>query len=67
MQRDLVLNATDLVRYQVGVEIDDGGSRFGDSGFRIRGIGGNRTAIVIDQVPVADQFSVEHFLIPVVA
>ncbi|MDX1525927.1 MAG: TonB-dependent receptor [Pseudidiomarina maritima] len=61
MQRDLVLNATDLVRYQVGVEIDDGGSRFGDSGFRIRGIGGNRTAIVIDQVPVADQFSVGAF------
>lgn len=58
LQRDLVLNAADMVRYQPGVELDDTTSRFGHSGFRIRGIGGNRTAVVIDQIPVADYFAV---------
>ncbi|WP_127346373.1 TonB-dependent receptor domain-containing protein [Pseudidiomarina mangrovi] len=61
MQRNMVFNASDLVRYQAGVEIDDSSSRFGDSGFRIRGIGGNRTTVVIDQVPVADRFAVGAF------
>lgn len=61
LQRDLVINAADLVRYQPGVELDDDSSRFGNSGFRIRGIGGNRTAVVIDQVPVADYFAVGSY------
>jgi len=58
LQRNVVLNASDMVRYQPGVELDDTTSRFGHSGFRIRGIGGNRTAVVIDQIPVADYFAV---------
>lgn len=58
LQRNIVLNAADMVRYQPGVELDDTTSRFGHSGFRIRGIGGNRTAVVIDQIPVADYFAV---------
>lgn len=61
MARDMVQNARDLVRYQPGVELDDSSSRFGHSGFRIRGIGGNRTTVVVDQVPVADRFSVGAF------
>ncbi|RWU08828.1 TonB-dependent receptor [Pseudidiomarina gelatinasegens] len=61
LQRNLVINAADLVRYQPGVDLDDDNSRFGNSGFRIRGIGGNRTAVVIDQVPVADHFSVGSY------
>lgn len=61
LARDLVLNANDLVRYEMGVELDDTSSRFGHSGFRIRGIGGNRTAIVVDQVAIADRFSVGSF------
>lgn len=61
MNRDLVIDPTDLVRYEPGVEIDHGGTRFGDGGFRIRGIGANRTAVVIDHIPVADRFSVGNF------
>lgn len=61
LARDLVLNANDLVRYEMGVELDDTSSRFGHSGFRIRGIGGNRTAIVVDQVAIADRFAVGSF------
>ena len=44
-----------------GVEIDNGSTRFGFSGFRIRGVGGNRTAVLIDGVPVPDRFAVGNF------
>ncbi|RUO63508.1 TonB-dependent receptor domain-containing protein [Pseudidiomarina insulisalsae] len=59
--RNMVLNAQDLVRYEMGVELDDASTRFGHSGFRIRGIGGNRTAVVVDQVAIADRFAVGSF------
>jgi hemoglobin/transferrin/lactoferrin receptor protein len=61
LSKNLVFNAADLVRYEMGVELDDSSSRFGNSGFRIRGIGGNRTAIVVDQVAIADRFAVGSF------
>ncbi|MGQ4277092.1 TonB-dependent receptor domain-containing protein [Pseudidiomarina sp. E22-M8] len=61
LARDLVFNASDLVRYEIGVELDDSSNRFGYSGFRIRGVGGNRTAIVVDQVAIADRFAVGSF------
>jgi outer membrane receptor protein involved in Fe transport len=53
IDRDMVVDLNDLVRYEPGVEVDSGGTRFGFGGFRIRGIGGNRTAVVIDNVPAA--------------
>jgi len=58
---ELALDIRDMVRYEPGVEVDGGGTRFGFSGFRIRGIGGNRTAVVVDNVPVANRFSVGNF------
>ncbi|MDZ7789420.1 MAG: TonB-dependent receptor [Xanthomonadales bacterium] len=61
LSRDMVFDPADLVRYEPGVDIDGGGTRFGFNGFRIRGIGGNRTAVVIDNVPVTDQFDVGNF------
>lgn len=61
LERDLVFNASDLIRYEMGVELDDSSNRFGYSGFRIRGVGGNRTAIVVDQVAIADRFAVGSF------
>jgi hemoglobin/transferrin/lactoferrin receptor protein len=61
LSRDMVFDAADLGRYEPGVENDGGGTRFGFEGFRIRGIGGNRTAVVIDNVPVADQFDIGNF------
>jgi len=61
LARDMVIAAADLVRYEPGVTLDGGGTRFGFNGFRIRGVGGNRTAVVIDGVPVADQFNIGSF------
>lgn len=61
MQQNLVLTASDLIRYEMGVDLDQSSQRFGYSGFQIRGIGGNRTAIVVDQVPIADRFAVGSF------
>jgi len=59
--RDAALDVQDLVRYEPGVEVDGGGTRFGFGGFRIRGLSGNRTAVVIDNVPVAERFTVGNF------
>jgi len=59
--RDLVFDLTDLVRYEPGVELERGDTRFGPSGFRIRGVGGNRTAVLVDQVPAPDRFTVGSF------
>lgn len=61
LERDIVVDLNDLVRYEPGVEVDGGGTRFGFGGFRIRGIGGNRTAVVIDNVPAPDRFTVGNF------
>lgn len=61
LSADMVVDSADLVRYEPGVEIDGGNTRFGSGGFRIRGVGGNRTAILIDNVPVADQFDIGSF------
>ncbi|MBL4742439.1 MAG: TonB-dependent receptor [Idiomarina sp.] len=61
LQQNLVIDAADMVRYQVGVSVDESSTRFGNDGFRVRGIGGNRTSIIVDQVPVAEQFAVGSF------
>ncbi|MBL37773.1 MAG: TonB-dependent receptor [Xanthomonadales bacterium] len=61
IERDVALDIEDLVRYEPGVDVDGGGTRFGFGGFRIRGLGGSRTAIVIDNVPAADRFTVGNF------
>lgn len=46
----------DLVRYEPGVSVD-GGGRYGLSGFKIRGIDGDRVLTLIDGSPIADEFS----------
>lgn len=46
IERNIALNIDDLVRYEPGIEVDDSSTRFGYGGFRIRGIGGNRTVTV---------------------
>ncbi|NKI35367.1 TonB-dependent receptor [Wenzhouxiangella sp. XN79A] len=61
IRRDLALDLPGLVRYEPGVEVDGGGTRFGFGGFRIRGIGGNRTALLVDDVPAANRFTVGNF------
>lgn len=52
----------DLVRYEPGVSVSGAGSRFGLSGFSIRGIGGNRVLTQVDGVAVPDAFTFGPFL-----
>lgn len=60
IDRNLVQNIDDLVRYEPGVSVDDSG-RFGLTGFRIRGIGGDRVLTLVDGLRIADEFSFGPF------
>lgn len=62
IEEELVRSIADLVRYEPGVTVQGTGSRFGLTGFSIRGIGGNRVLTVIDGVRVPDEFSFGPFL-----
>ena len=61
IRQNIALSIEDIVRYQPGIDVDNNSTRFGSNGFRIRGIGGNRTLTVIDNIPVSDNFSVGNF------
>ncbi|AKS41142.1 TonB-dependent receptor domain-containing protein [Wenzhouxiangella marina] len=61
IEQELAFDVRDLVRYEPGVEVDGGGTRFGAGGFRIRGVGGNRTAVVVDGVPLSNRFAVGNY------
>ncbi len=61
MDQELAQTINDLVRYEPGVDVVDQGSRFGFSGFSIRGTGGNRVLIEVDGVPAASAFSIGSF------
>ena len=61
LKEQLVENITDLVRYEPGVSVPYQGSRFGRSGFTIRGLGGNRVQIEVDGVPIPDGFAIGEF------
>ena len=52
----------DLVRFEPGVSVAGTGSRFGRSGFAIRGMGGNRVVTLVDGVRVAEAFAFGPFL-----
>ena len=62
IEEELVRDIADLVRFEPGISVAGTGSRFGLSGFRIRGIGGNRVLTLIDGVRVPDEFSFGPFL-----
>jgi len=51
----------DVFRYTPGVDVQTAGTRFGGEGINIRGIGGNRVAVLLDGVPLSDQFDVGSF------
>lgn len=57
-----IKNIQDLIRYEPGVSVSGGSSRFGLSGFTIRGIGGNRVLTQVDGISVADSFAFGGFL-----
>ena len=57
LDKRLVNDIRDLVKYEPGVYVENDGSRLGLNGFNIRGIGGNRVLTRIDGVAAAQQFS----------
>ncbi len=61
LNNDLATSINDVFRYVPGVDSEAAGNRFGAEGINIRGIGGNRVAIVVDGVPLSDHFSVGNF------
>ena len=61
LQDQLATSINDAFRYVPGVDYDGAGTRFGTEGVNIRGIGGNRVAMLIDGVPLSDQFDVGSF------
>jgi hemoglobin/transferrin/lactoferrin receptor protein len=61
IDKQLVHDIADLLRYEVGINAVSSGSRFGNSSIAIRGISGNRIATEIDGVPVADQFNIGSY------
>ena len=58
---ELATSIGDVFRYVPGVDYEGAGTRFGTEGINIRGIGGNRVAILVDGVPLADQFDTGSF------
>ena len=61
IDKQLVHNIADLLRYEAGINVVNSGNRFGNSSIAIRGISGNRIATEIDGVPVAEQFNVGSY------
>jgi hemoglobin/transferrin/lactoferrin receptor protein len=61
IDRQLARDIRDLVRYEPGVSVSGDASRFGLSGFTIRGLGGNRVAIEVDGIPLSDAFAIGSF------
>jgi hemoglobin/transferrin/lactoferrin receptor protein len=57
----LATTINDVLRYLPGIDYEAAGARFGTEGINIRGIGGNRVAIVVDGVPLSDHFDVGSF------
>ena len=58
---ELATSINDVFRYVPGIDYEGAGNRFGTEGINIRGIGGNRVAIIVDGVPLTDHFSVGSF------
>jgi hemoglobin/transferrin/lactoferrin receptor protein len=61
IKNDLATSIGDVFRYIPGVDYEAAGTRFGTEGINIRGIGGNRVAILVDGVPLSDQFDTGSF------
>lgn len=61
LDAELATSLADVLRYTPGIDYESSGSRFGTEGVNIRGIGGNRVAMLLDGVPLSDQFDVGSF------
>lgn len=60
-QFELAASVADVFRYAPGIDYESDRTRFGSESINIRGIAGNRVAILVDGVPVSDQFDVGSF------
>ena len=60
-EKQMIRNIRDLVKYEPGVEVSDGG-RFGLGGFNVRGMDKNRVKITVDGVDQAKAFGYEKFI-----
>lgn len=61
IQRLLIENVADLVKFEPGVYIESNLTRVGLNGFNIRGIGGNRVMTQVDGVETSEQFDFGPF------
>jgi hemoglobin/transferrin/lactoferrin receptor protein len=61
LKSQLATSVADVFRYVPGIDYEASGTRFGTEGINIRGIGGNRVALIVDGVPLSDQFDVGSF------
>ncbi len=62
VDRRMMRDIADLIKYEPGVSVAGSGERWGLSGFSIRGIGGNRVLTLVDGVQVPEAFSFGPFL-----
>lgn len=56
LSRETARSIKDAVRYEAGVSVSNNPSRFGNAGFNIRGLDGDRVAMEIDGVRLPDEF-----------
>jgi hemoglobin/transferrin/lactoferrin receptor protein len=61
IQRRMIENVADLVRFEPGIYLETVANRVGLNGFNIRGIGGNRVMTQIDGVETSEQFDFGPF------
>lgn len=61
LDAQLATSIADAFRYVPGIDYEGAGTRFGTEGINIRGIGGNRVAMLVDGVPLSDQFDTGSF------
>lgn len=61
IESELASDIKDLIRYEPGISVSNAATRFGLSGFNIRGIEGNRVLVRLDGVPMAEAFSIGSF------
>lgn len=61
MQQRLLTDIYAVMRHEVGLSAESNGTRFNPTSFNVRGIGGNRVKLLVDDVPVADDFSVGSY------
>ena len=58
---ELSADLGDSFRYTPGVEAERSGARFGTEGINIRGVGGNRVALLLDGVPLGEHFAIGSY------